>query len=91
MFVALVIQHVRRVRPIILLSVSFLYHVLLHYLINDTIFETKKKRVIEQEMGVLIISTIFSETFLILKINERDITINEQRSLCAAPAILVIF
>jgi len=40
--VALVIQHVRCMRRIILSSVTFfLYHVLLHYLINDTIFRKK--------------------------------------------------
>jgi hypothetical protein len=76
-FVALVIQHAERMRPIILPSVAFfLHYVLLHYLINDTIFGTKKEREKKKKMDVLILSTNFFETFLIPKTNERDITIN---------------
>jgi len=89
-FVALVIQHARRIHPIILSSVTLKC--------SSTLFRKRHdvrntppppKRNIKQKMCVLIISTNFSETFLVLKINERDITINVQ-SLCEVPLILVI-
>ena len=43
----------------------WLYHIFWHCLINGKIFE--KKKVTDQEMRVLIFSTTFIETFLILR------------------------
>jgi len=48
---------------------SRLCNIFLHYLINGTIFE---KKVTEHKTCVLILYTILSETFLILKGIERD-------------------
>jgi hypothetical protein len=50
-----------------------LYKIFRHYLINSTVF---KNLVIEHKMCALIFSITFSEIFLILRINERDIIIN---------------
>jgi len=48
-------------------------------------------KVIEHEMFDLILSTDLSETFVILKLIERDIEINVDRSPCKVPVILVIY
>ena len=48
-----------------------LYHICPHFLTTGTIFE--KKKVIEHKMCVLIFYTTLSETFLILRRNERGI------------------
>jgi hypothetical protein len=68
MSVALGIQHAMRA-PNCHLWPFRLYNIILHYLINGTIFE---KKVTEHKTCVLILSAILSETILILKINERD-------------------
>jgi hypothetical protein len=47
-----------------------------HYLIDSTIF---LKKMVERKMRVLIFSTNLSETFVILRRIERDITINIHR------------
>ena len=74
--IALVIQHVKRMRRIVL---SFLTRLALPYfllhLTNGTIFG-RKKIYIEHKMCVVISSTSLPEIFLILKLTQRDITIN---------------
>jgi hypothetical protein len=85
-FVALVIQHAKCMRHIILSSVaclavpyfSTLSHKRYHF----------RVKVIEHKMCVLIFSTTLSETFLILKIIQRDITINVHRAVCKVPLLL---
>jgi hypothetical protein len=54
----------------------------LHYFINGTIFEEKKKKkkVTGCKMGVSIFSTNLSETFPILRIIQQDIVINVHQS-----------
>jgi hypothetical protein len=47
----------------------------------------RKKKVTEHKIPVLILSTILSETFLILRRTERDI-INIHGSLCKVPNVL---
>jgi hypothetical protein len=66
----------------------WLYHIFPHYLIKGTIFE---KKFIERKMCVLILSTVFSETFLILRRTNRDIVINVHRSSCKVSVNLVRF
>jgi hypothetical protein len=61
-YVALVIQHAKSMRRIILSSVAWeLYQIFQRCLINGTIFGEK---VIECKMCVLIFSTTLSKTFL---------------------------
>ena len=61
------------------------------HIINDTIFEGGKRKVIEHEVCVLIFSTTLYETFLIIRRIQRDIVISVHRSSCKLPFILVIF
>jgi hypothetical protein len=63
-----------------------LYHIFPYYLINGTIFG--KKRVIGHKMRVLIFSTILSETFVILRIIQRDIITTEHWSACKVNVIV---
>jgi hypothetical protein len=49
------------------------------------------KKVIEHKMCVLILSTILSKTFLILRRNERDMVINIHMSSCKVPVMPVKF
>ena len=60
------------------------YHLLSLYLINDRIFEEKK--VIENKYFSL---QLLSETFLIIRRIQRDITKNVRRSSLKVPVILV--
>jgi hypothetical protein len=87
---ALVIQHVKRMRSIILSSVACLalpyFSTLPHQQYNFT-----EKIVIEHKLCVLIFSTILSETFLILRRIRRDIIINVHRYSCKVAVIFVRF
>jgi hypothetical protein len=86
MSVALVIQHAKRTRRIILSSVaclagpcfSTLYHKLHDF----------REKVIEHKMCVLILSKTLSEIFVILRGIEKGIIINAHRSSSKVPIIL---
>jgi hypothetical protein len=65
-----------------------LYHDFPHYLIKGTILE---KKIIAHKQCILIFSTKWSETYLILGRNERDMTINVHRSSCKMRVILATF
>jgi hypothetical protein len=67
----------------------WLYDIFPHYVINGTIFRGKK--VIDHKMCVLIFFANLVETFLILKIIQRDIIIHVCWSSCKVPVILVRF
>jgi hypothetical protein len=70
--------------PYCQLWLARLCHFFPHYLIDGTIFGQK---FLEHKTRVCFFSTIFSETFLILRIIRRDI--NVHRSSCKLPVILV--
>jgi hypothetical protein len=79
--VALGIQYAKRMRRIILpsaacLAVPYFFHISLSHKRHDF----RKKKVTEKETCVLIFSTDLPETFLILRIIQRDIIINIHRS-----------
>jgi ABC-type phosphate transport system permease subunit len=85
--VALVIQHAKRMRRIILSSVTCLaVPVFSHYLINDTIFG---KNLLNIKCVFSISLQLSFETFLILRIIARYIIINVHRSSCKVPVILI--
>jgi len=65
------------------------YNIFEHYLINGTIFE--KKNLLNIKYVFWFSVQILSETFLILRRNERDIILNVHMSLCKVPVILVRF
>jgi hypothetical protein len=75
--VALVIQHARRMRFIILSSVACqIYHIIPRYLIKGT---NSEKKIIEHKVYVLIFSTNLSETFYIsLTVHLGIILVNNQ-------------
>jgi hypothetical protein len=87
-FIALIMQHAKRMRHIViaacptLLNVSTLSH-------KRHVF--RKKKVTEYEMCVLIFSTTFSETFLIIRRTERYIIENCYWSSCKVPVVFVWF
>ena len=66
----------------------WLYHIFPRYLTNGTIFEKKN---IEYETCVLIFSTSFTETFLILRRIQRDTIGNVLRFSCKAHVTFVRF
>ena len=83
-YVALVIQHAMRMRRMIFSSVDCpACYIFAQYLINGTILHIKCVSILS--------TTSFSETFLILRRNERDIIINVLRSCCKVPVIRVRF
>jgi hypothetical protein len=87
--VALVTQHAKRMRRIILSSVACLavpYFSTLSHKRHDF-----RKKVIEHKICVLIFSTNLSKTFLILRRIQRDIVINVHRSSCKVHVIVVRF
>ena len=73
-FVALVIQHAMRMRHIAICGLSRSTIFSPHYLINGRILG--KNKVIEHKMCFDFLYKFFSETFLIVRRNERDMTIN---------------
>ena len=91
MCVALVIQHAKLMRCIILSFVTYLDVPFFLHISNGRIFE-KKKKVAEHKMCLWRFSIqILYETFLILRRIQRDIIINVQRSSCRVPVILIRF
>ena len=86
-FVSLVIQHAKRMRRIILLSVACL--VLPHFSKLSYKRYDFREKVTEQKMCVLIFSATLSETFLIPKRIQRDIVTNVHRSSYKVHIILV--
>ena len=83
-FIALVIQHAMRMRHTVICGRSgcttFFY-----------ISNKRYKKKIKHKMRVLICSANMTETFLILRRNERHIIINVHRTSCKVPVILVRF
>jgi hypothetical protein len=84
--VALVIQHAKRMRCIILSPVACLPgHIFPYYHINGTTFEKrlKTKRVLDFLYNF--------EMFLILRGIQRDVVIHVRRSSCKVPVVLLRF
>jgi hypothetical protein len=90
--VALGIQHAKRIRHVTLSSVAFLTlpH-LQHYVLNDRIFEKKRKNYLDTKCVLWFSLYLFPETFFILRIIQPDIIINVHRSSCKVAVILVRF
>jgi hypothetical protein len=86
--VALGIQHAMRMRHIVICALprSTRYFPTLSHKRYDF-----RKKVTEHKICVLILFTIFSETFLILRRTEQDMIRNLYRSSCKVPVILVRF
>jgi hypothetical protein len=63
------------------------YCIFPHYFINGTIFE--KQNLFNNKKMCILISTIFSETFVILRRMQLDIIVNVKRPLHLASVILV--
>jgi hypothetical protein len=82
--VALVTEHALRMRRIVICGLSG-YTVFVHIVSQTARFSIKKKVCFDFSLYLL------SETFLILRRTERDITINVHRSSCKVPLILVRF
>ena len=88
MFVALVIQHEKCMRHIVICGLpgcTIFFHII------SKMAGFSKKNIIGHEMCFLISSTTFAETFFIFRRNERDIIIYALRSSCKVPVICVGF
>ena len=86
---ALVIQHIQRIRLIILSSVAcpvVPYFSTLSYKPQEF-----RKKLIKRKMFVLIFSTNTAETFLVVSKIQFNIIINVRRFPCKVPATLVKF
>jgi len=75
-----------------------MHHVIFRSLSGSTTFSTLshkrhdiRQNITEHKMCVLILYTILSESFLILRRTERDMNINVRRSSCKVLVILVTF
>jgi len=88
MFVALVIQHAKGMRPIIVSSMGC--PAVPHFPTLSHKQHDFRNKMIEHKTYLSISSTNMAETFLILRRTERDIT-NAQRCLYKVPAILSRF
>jgi len=88
MFVALVIQHVKRLRPVILSFVAC--PAVPHFSTLSHKTHNFRENVTEHKIYILILSTNLSETFLISRRIQRDI-INVHRSSCNMLVITVGF
>jgi hypothetical protein len=84
--VALVIQHAKRMRRIILSSVACLAVPYFFHISHK--WHDFRKKVIEHKMCVLIFSKTLTEIILILRI-QRDTIINVHRYSCTVPVIIV--
>jgi len=62
-----------------------------HFVLEKTRFLKKKKEVTEHKSCVWGFCTIFSEIFLIHRINDRDVTKDVYLPSCTIPVILVRF
>ena len=83
---ALVMQHAKCMRHITLSPVPiWIYHVLLHYFINNTIFG---KKLLNIKCVFLFSLQLLPEIFLILHRIQQDIIINIYRSSCKVPFIV---
>jgi inorganic pyrophosphatase/exopolyphosphatase len=88
-FVASVIQHSKRMRHVMWLSVTCLAVPCFSTVSHK--WHDFRKIFMEHEMCLLIFSTISSETFLILRRSERDMIKNVYLSSCEVPVIIVRF
>jgi len=87
-FVALGIEHGMRMRHIFICGLP--HSTIFFHIISQTARFSETK-VTENKMFVLIFSTIFSQTFLILRRRERDIIRNVYRSHVKFPLLLEHF
>jgi hypothetical protein len=88
--VALVIQHAKRMRHIILSSVGCLT-VPYFSTLSHKPYDFMKENVLQIKCVFCFSLHVVSETFLILRRIQRDIIINIHRSSCKVPVILVRF
>jgi hypothetical protein len=88
-FVALVIQHAKRMRSIILSSVVYLH--LPYFCTFSKKWYDFRQKAIQHKMCVLIFSTTLSETFLTLSRIHQHIIINVHRFSCKVTVTLVRF
>ena len=105
MSVALGIQHVKRMRLVVLSSVASLsLFMFLHVTAGKTMvsfvrslsrerhdFRKKKKKFVEHKIYVQFVVQLLAGTFLILRRIQRDVIINVQVSVCVYSTCLVIF
>ena len=91
MSAALVIQHAKRMRCIILSSFACLVVPYFSKISHKWHNFQGGGGVIERRMRVLISSTTLPEIFLIVRRIQRDTITNVQRSSCKVPVIIVTF